>query len=339
MPPYSYRKHMEITTGVGGSIMLALAAGLWLVYLVPSWLRRNEYLATERNALRLQQTLRIMAESAEVPAAVRAEADARSVLEHQKALKRELQQRAEIDRARATAVARLRVESMPRQPEPRMAAAEPARPAPRARIARGSVSSGAASANRARTRRLRRVRAVTSLILFAGLATGITQGVFLATVGASAFAWAVLAFSAVAVMTSFAMLTRLAAVTRARADEPVPVTVPVARRVVMSEPLVQQAPADAVETSWTPVPVPKPLYLGRPETPTVVFEATSIAQSLADAAADAERELRIAQASPEVTPIRPRTAPSRFAAMGIVEESTDERPDLNEVLRRRRVAG
>ena len=331
---------MEITTGVGGSIMLALAAGLWLVYLVPSWLRRNEYLATERNALRLQQTLRIMAETAEVPAAVRAEADARSVLEHQKALKRELQQRAQIDRARATAVARLRVESMP-QPEvaPRVRRAAPAAPSPAPRPGRPSAASVAASANRARTRRLRRVRAITSLVLFAGLATGITQGVFLATTGASAFAWAVLAFSAVAVMTSFAMLSRLAVVTRARAVAPAVVTVPVARRVVMSEPLVQQAPADVVETSWTPVPVPKPLYLDRPVTPTVVFEATSIAQSLADAAADAERELRIAQVSPEVTPIRPRTAPSKFAAMGIVEESHDERPDLNEVLRRRRVAG
>ena len=337
MPQDSYRKHMEITTGVGGSIMLALAAGLWLVYLVPSWLRRNEYLATERNALRLQQTLRIMAESAEVPAAVRAEADARSVLEQQKALKRELKQRAEIDRARATAVARLRVESIPHPEVPRRTetTARPAR-AVRPAVAEASVS-------RARTRRLRRVRAVTSLVLFAGLATGITQGVFLATTGAAAFAWAVLAFSAVAVMTSFAMLTRLAAVTRARSAAPVVATAPVARRVVMSDPLPQQVQEPAVETSWTPVPVPKPLYLGRPAAPTVVYEATSIVQGLADAAAEAERALRIEQASPEVTRIRPRetpkTAPSKFAAMGIIEASGGERPDLNEVLRRRRAAG
>jgi len=317
--------------------MLALAAGLWLVYLVPSWLRRNEYLATERNALRLQQTLRIMAESAEIPAAVRAEADARSVLEQQKALKRELKQRAEIDRARATAVARMRVESIPQPEAPRRSEAVAREP----RAARPEVA--AASVSRARTRRLRRVRAVTSLILFAGLATGITQAVFLVTTGAAAFAWAVLAFSAVAVMTSIAMLTRLAAVTRARSFAPVVATVPVARRVVMSDPLPQQAQEQAVETSWTPVPVPKPLYLGRPAAPSVVYEATSIVQGLQEAAAESERALRIEQESPEVTRIRPRTAPtaasSKFAAMGIIEESRDERPDLNEVLRRRRAAG
>ena len=74
---------MEISGGLGGGVMLALAAGLWLVYLVPSWLRRREYLATERNAVRLQQTLRVLAATAEVPDAVRAETNARSIAQHQ----------------------------------------------------------------------------------------------------------------------------------------------------------------------------------------------------------------------------------------------------------------
>ncbi len=47
--------------------MLALAAGLWLVYLVPNWLRRKEFVATERNAVRPQRTIRVMAETAEAP--------------------------------------------------------------------------------------------------------------------------------------------------------------------------------------------------------------------------------------------------------------------------------
>ena len=54
---------MELT-GLGGGIMLAIAAVLWLVYLLPTWLRRREYLATERNAVRLQQTIRVLAETA-----------------------------------------------------------------------------------------------------------------------------------------------------------------------------------------------------------------------------------------------------------------------------------
>jgi hypothetical protein len=50
-------------TGAGGGIMLALAAGLWLAYLVPNWLRRKEFNATERNAVRLSQTIRVLAET------------------------------------------------------------------------------------------------------------------------------------------------------------------------------------------------------------------------------------------------------------------------------------
>ncbi len=59
-------------TGAGGGLMLVLAAGLWLVYLVPNWLRREEFAATERNAVRLQRTIRVLAETAEAPTADRA---------------------------------------------------------------------------------------------------------------------------------------------------------------------------------------------------------------------------------------------------------------------------
>jgi hypothetical protein len=64
-------------TGAGTAIMLAVAALLWFVYLVPTWLRRREYLATERTATRLQQTIRVMAETAEMPDTVRVAATAR----------------------------------------------------------------------------------------------------------------------------------------------------------------------------------------------------------------------------------------------------------------------
>jgi len=63
---------------LGGGVLLAVAAALWLVYLVPNWLRRSEYLATERNAVRLQQTIRVLAETAETPEAVRLETAAKA---------------------------------------------------------------------------------------------------------------------------------------------------------------------------------------------------------------------------------------------------------------------
>ena len=71
---------------IGGGLLVAVAALLWIAYLLPSWLRRRQYLATERNAVRLQQTLRILAETAETPEAVRVEATAREVAAQQRIL-------------------------------------------------------------------------------------------------------------------------------------------------------------------------------------------------------------------------------------------------------------
>lgn len=44
------------TTGAGTAIMLAIAALLWFAYLVPTWLRRREYLASERMSAALSRT-------------------------------------------------------------------------------------------------------------------------------------------------------------------------------------------------------------------------------------------------------------------------------------------
>ena len=47
----------------GTALLFLVAVVLLLVYLVPIWMRRSEYLATERNAARLGQTLRLLAET------------------------------------------------------------------------------------------------------------------------------------------------------------------------------------------------------------------------------------------------------------------------------------
>lgn len=72
----------------GGGLIMAVAAALWFIYFMPAFTRRSQYMATERNAVRLQQTLRILAETAEVPDEIRAETTARSVAEHQRYLKK-----------------------------------------------------------------------------------------------------------------------------------------------------------------------------------------------------------------------------------------------------------
>jgi hypothetical protein len=101
--------------------------------------------------------------------------------------------------------------------------------------------------------------------------------------------------------------------------------------------------------------VPKPLYLERGEAPRVPVVPPVAAEALLLAAAqEAERALAAAHAEPEVVAFRPRenapaaasapapavaSAPSPFAAMGRIDDVDTARPDLDEVLRRRRSAG
>jgi len=308
---------MNLSGGLSSGAMLALAAGLWLVYLVPTWLRRREYLATERNAVRLQQTLRILAESAEVPVEVHAETSARSVAAFQRSLLQQQQLADAVARARDAALARTATRQL----------AE-AQPALAAVVASQSVAS----------RRLRRTRGVTSAVFFGSLAALVVQLVFVFTSGLAAGAPAVLAFAGVGAVTSFAMLGRLASVSRARAAA---IARPVVRTPVQrTAPVRREAPAPVAQKEWTPVPIPKPLYLSRPAPEPVVIVADEVAAELREAAARAERELRAAQAAAAApaTPPIPIARPSRFAAMGIVEQGATAAPDLDAVLRRRRAA-
>ncbi|KAM9862963.1 hypothetical protein ACI1US_01101 [Leucobacter sp. BZR 635] len=85
--------------------MFIVIALLWGAVLVPAWFRRREFNAAERNALRLQRTLRVLAETAEVPQEVRVEATAREALAHERLL-RTAQKRQEAEREAELASAR-----------------------------------------------------------------------------------------------------------------------------------------------------------------------------------------------------------------------------------------
>src|SRR6478736_3564775 len=119
---------------IGGGVLVAVAAALWVAYLLPTWFRRGQYLATERNAVRLQQTLRILAETAETPEEVRVEATARDVAVQQ----RILAQRSEQARLEAEAAEQLAIAER--------AAAEQRAAAARAKAERALASKRAAEA-------------------------------------------------------------------------------------------------------------------------------------------------------------------------------------------------
>ena len=302
---------------LGGGVMVAVAAVLWVAYLMPTWSRRKQYEATERNAVRLQQTLRILAETAEVPQQVRLEATARTVAEQQRILAR-----AEHD-ARAEA----------------QAVADAAR-----EVRRAAAAVAAAATPRPvdtplnKLRRLRRFRGLVSLILLAGFvlaATGVPSAVagsFTALVGGGAV-----------MVAAFGVLGRLATV--ARSARIVRVEAPVVLPVRVGQPFepVQIDETPVAAATWTPQPLPRALHLSRGSIAQTAMASVEAANQLRTAAAEAEvarRAAALAEAANRVvTPIsRPEVAaaPSRFAAMGIVGETEPGMTDLDAVLRRRR---
>jgi hypothetical protein len=295
--------------GLSSSVVIVLAAVLWLVYLVPTWLRRREYLSTERNAVRLQQTLRIMAETAEVPDQVRIEATTRNVAAQEKILQREMQRTQAIARAQDAAAARAAARQL----------AETA-PAIAASVAPSSQAS----------RRLRRSRAMSTVALLASI-VAIGFGVAQLAAGAGAV---LLTAGAIVGAGAVALLVQINQVSSARAQ--LAQTVQPTRAAVIFEAEMPTARQQPVRTSWTPMPLPKPLYLSR-------SEVAPVAQADADAglkqaAAQAEQALRAAQE--QATPIarpEPVAAPAnRFARMGIVDVDESSTPNLDDVLRRRR---
>jgi hypothetical protein len=333
---------MEIT-GVGSGVMLAIAAVLWLVYLVPTWLRRREFDATERNAVRLQQTLRVLAETAELPSAIRAENTARSVAAQAKLARaqeraRAAQLRAEESRARAEAVAAARTE-VARTDAATVAGAR-STVAPITRTARPAGDVRVRSAVR-----VRRGRALSSFLLLVSVAVMVLTIVAAVNVGITMGTWLLVFAALIGVLGSFAMLRRLAPSARIAAA---PAAQQLRKRT--SAPVaVEQAHEEeaTVQREWTPVPVPKPLYMSRQTAP-VPASVPAVELDLAAEAARAEAALRAAHAEPEVSPMPERqpaeaapaaaARPSRFSSMGVLDADALAPTDIDEALRRRRAA-
>ena len=226
----------------GGGLVVLLVAALWLVYLVPTWHRRRQYLATERNAVRLQQTLRILAQTAEVPEQVRIEANAKSVAVAQRVLAAEEAKRQAIRRAHEAA----RQREVTRE----LAAAQP--------VLRAADRDPVLAA-----RRLRRSRLVATLVLVASGALVVLGLTDLAST------WVALVAGLLFGAGSVAVLGQLAAVSAARARRQAE-----QRQAPEAQPFRDFAEGDEASAggageaeqesrTWTPVPVPKPLYLRR----------------------------------------------------------------------------
>lgn len=323
--------------------MVAVAAALWVTYLMPTWARRRQYLATERNAVRLQQTLRILAETSEIPQEVRVETNARGVSAQRKLL------------AQAEEDARIASK----------AAGDAATAARRAAVLRAAAARPKALTPAGKAKRLRTMRALSSLLLLIGLVFTVVGATML-----SAGVWTLLAGGLVAAVTAIATLGRLATVSRSarapRAATDADATAagrraPAGARGQRFEPVQFADETPVVQPSpWTPQPLPKPLHLSPGSIAQAAMASVDAAAQLRQAAAEAELQRRAvamaeAIAPSEVTPITrpvvartaagtaakaaPQAAPSRFANMGIIGDTEPGMTDLDDVLRRRRAVG
>ncbi|MEA9986547.1 MULTISPECIES: hypothetical protein [Subtercola] len=316
---------------LGGGLIVGLAAVLWLIYLVPTWFRRNEYLATERNVVRLQQTLRILAETAEAPDEVRAEASARSVVEQQRLLKKVTVQNtppaflaaAKIRRARAVTSAVLVLALV-------VAVLGGIQIAVNGAWVVLVVGIVTATLCLTRLRRLARDGRAIKLPVYGSSLTSVSR---LNADGSGVFDGADL-LSVEGAPDALAAFDAL--------NESAP-----------SGSALAEASADS---GWTPVPLPKPLYAGQRRfvaaTPVIGYAeqtAQQAEEALLAAAAASERALRAATAPAAVPASASEPAanvaareeqrsgiPSRFSSMGIVDDTATGSLDVDQVLARRR---
>ncbi|MCM3655868.1 hypothetical protein M3147_01220 [Agromyces mediolanus] len=344
---------------VGGGVLVAVAAALWIVYLLPNWFRRRQYEVSERHAIRLQQTLRVLAETAETPDAVRLEATAREVVAQQRILAAQEQAAAhQAEAARLAAEAEAQMALVERRAaEQAVAAAReratrlaltqsmPAVPVPSA-APLVPASSGAARAARRRGRALCSLAVlVSTIVVLAGLAMAWPVALLVGAVGVGAVA-----------AIGLVRLARPGAVAASSSVAPVAVAPPAPAFEPIELPV---APTRSPE--WTPQPLPRPLHLSRGTIAATAMASVEAAAKLQRAVTDEAIAAKAERRAPKVPVLRPaavadraaapapsaasarpaaparaESAPNPYAAMGIVGKAEPGFNDLDTVLRRRR---
>ncbi|HET8926787.1 MAG TPA: large exoprotein [Microbacterium sp.] len=272
---------------LGGGVIVLVAVLLWLVYLLPSWHSRHQFDAAERNAVRLNQALRILAETSETPEEVRLELSARTALAQQRLARRAAAQReqAELEASR-TELEHARVA---RERARAQRAAARAMPETRRSRARG------------------RARTALMLIGLVGLAL-VGWGTWeVVSTGSQVALWSGVGLAVVSGIL-LRRMSRVAARSVMRADVADPVTAP-ARAV--SEP-----PADLVDDrTWTPRSLPQPLS-----------SATGSGAATTLDSAEAQRALRAAAREEALRARAERQRPPDIAAARAAREEALARP-------------
>jgi len=238
---------------LGGGVIALVVVLLWLIYLLPTWYARARDNAAERNAVRLNQALRVLAESSEASEEVRIELSSREVARQQRLVKK-----LEAEEARLQAEYE-RAETQRRREEHEEKLERTRRDAEAARLTRAIEAENRRRELEALKRDPRvRLQAARRRGRLAATATTVA-GLAAAGLGAwqtlASGVWAWLAIGIVVTVLGMTALRRMAAVAgRARrAPQTAPVAAPAAP--VRPEPVL----LNPEDRGWTPRRLPTPL--------------------------------------------------------------------------------
>ncbi len=271
---------------LGGGVIVLVAALLWLVYLLPSWHSRRQFDAAERNAVRLNQALRVLAETSETPEEVHLELNARTALAQQKLARRALAEREQV------ALEQSRIDLEQARAERAAARANP--------VAR-------------RTRERRRTRLLITTIGLLAVAASVWGAFDVVTTGSQAILWTGIA-GAVTAGLLLRRMSRVGIRSTIRATDAAPQT---ASRL-------QDVPLPADQRAWEPRNLPRPLTASAGSRAAAVLDAEAAREALRQAAVEERMRRRAeAQRPPSIEPARAARA-SEFSRMGYVDDAEIE---------------
>lgn len=245
-------------------MIVLVAVVLWLVYLLPSWYGRHQFNAAERNAVRLNQALRVLAETSETPQEVRLELNARTALAHQRLAKQAQTEREQAELARARA--ELEASTLLAKAE---AAAGRERAAREARAAQERPE-----LRRARARRRARLAASSAVVLAVLLAAA--GGLQLAATGSSLLLWSAAGVGAASLL----VLRRMAVIGRRGITR---VAAPEVVRVARD---LQDVALASDRAGWVPRELPRPLTASAGSRAATVLDEVDARAALRRAALD-----------------------------------------------------
>ncbi|HYI49935.1 MAG TPA: large exoprotein [Microbacterium sp.] len=247
---------------LGGGVIVLVAVLLWLVYLLPSWHSRRQFDAAERNAVRLNQALRVLAETSETPQEVRLELNARTAMAQQR-----LARRATAEREH-TALEQARIDLEQARDERAAARSAPA-------------------ARRARVRR--RTRLALTVLVLAAIGIAAWGGWLVVTTGAQLVLWTGVSLAAISGLL-LQKMTRVGARSVTR--------VAIAESATREVPSMQDVALAGDRRGWAPRELPRPLTVSAGSRAAAVLDAAAAREELRRAAFDDAMRQRAADLKP-----------------------------------------